>query len=108
MFHFYSHPVLEKLIFLGEELWWQFPQTLLGIFTVGRAAKVHFGIDQPMPAFLAAAGWLILEKLYRVITNGAKNFKDRSRLPVAAVLSRTSHGHPPTILATEFTENTEK
>jgi hypothetical protein len=61
-----------------------------------------------MPAFFAAAGGLILKKFYRIIANGAGDLINCSRLPVAAVLSRTSHGHPPTIVATEFTENTEK
>jgi hypothetical protein len=61
-----------------------------------------------MPAFLAAADGLILKKLYRTIADGAGNFIDRSRLPIATVLTWTSHCHPPTTLATEFTENTEK
>jgi hypothetical protein len=107
-FHFYSHPVLEQLIFLGEELWGQLPQALLGKFAVGGAAKVHFGINQPMPAFFAETGGFILKKFYRMVANGAGNLKDRSRLPVAAVLSRASHRFPPKTFATELTENTEQ
>jgi hypothetical protein len=49
-----------------------------------------------MSAFFAEAGGLILKKFYRIIANGAGNLKDRSRLPVAAVLTRTSHYFPST------------
>jgi hypothetical protein len=95
MFHFYSHPVLEQLIFLGEEFWGQLAQALLGKFAIGGAAKVHFGIHQPMPAFFAETGGLILKEFYRMVANGAGNMKDRSRLPISAILTRTSHEPPP-------------
>jgi hypothetical protein len=106
--HFNGDPVLKQLFLLGEQLRRQFPETLFSEFAVSRAAKVHFGIDQLMPAFFAAPGGLILKKFYRIVANGAANFIDGSRLPIAAVLSRAFHCYPPTTLATEFTENTEK
>jgi hypothetical protein len=60
-----------------------------------------------VPAFLTATDGLILEELHRTIAYGARDFIYGSGLPIAAVLSWTSHRAPPKTLATEFTENTE-
>ena len=91
-FHFNCHPILEQVLFLGQKLRRQIADTLLRILAVGGTAKIHLRIDETVSAIAALARRIVFEKLHCVITLGALDFKNCTRLPVLRVLSGTFHG----------------
>jgi hypothetical protein len=90
-FHFNGHPVFKQVFFLGQQLIGHGPQALFGKLAVSRAAKIHFGIDEPVTTAAALAGGVIFEKFDRLIALGALDFKYGPRLPVFGILSRAFH-----------------
>ena len=68
-FHLNGHPVLQQVLFLGHQFRGQIPETLLGILTVGGAAEIHLGVQDPLPAFFAAAGGIVFKELHLLRRN---------------------------------------
>jgi hypothetical protein len=68
---------------------------LLRILAVRGTTKIHIGIQKAVTAFFAVAGGIILKELHFMPALGALGFKNGSRLPITAVLSRAFHGFPP-------------
>ena len=93
--HFNGDPILQQIFFLGQQLFGQGPQALLGELAVCGAAEIHLGIDKPVPAFAAFAGGVVLEKFDVMTAFRALDLKYRSRFPILGVLSRAFHGEPP-------------
>ncbi|VTR66351.1 hypothetical protein DESC_480061 [Desulfosarcina cetonica] len=93
--HLDGHTVLEQIIGLEQEFLGQRADALLGILAVGRTAEIHVRIDEPVLAFWAFAGRVVLKKLDAGAAFGACHLKDGAGLPIEGILSWAFHGGAP-------------
>jgi hypothetical protein len=96
--HFHSNPILHQILLLGYSFGRQSSDAFLGKLAVGRTTKIHFGIGEPVAAFFAFAGRVVLEKFYYMAALGAFFVKNGPRFPVSTVLSGTLHNLPSTAM----------
>jgi hypothetical protein len=91
--HFNGHTILEQIFFLRNQFRRQVSDTLFGIRTIGRTAKIHIRIHKAMAAFVAFAAGVVLKKLNGVAALRTLGFKNCPRFPVKRILSRTFHDY---------------